>query len=57
MNAPRVVPRMPGATLTETTDDSNWNADVAMKLGPIGLAFAADLNRTEVDDAGSGSSS
>jgi carbon monoxide dehydrogenase subunit G len=43
---------MPGAQLTETVDDSNWKAKVAVKLGPIALQFAADVERTEVDSAG-----
>jgi uncharacterized protein len=52
MDVPRVVPCMPGAQLTETVDDSNWKAKVAVKLGPIALQFAADVERTEVDTAG-----
>lgn len=50
MDVPRVVPCMPGAELTETVDDSNWKAKVAVKLGPIALQFAADVARTEVDE-------
>ena len=51
LDVPRVVPCMPGAQLTETVDDSNWKAKVAVKLGPIALQFAADVARTEVDTA------
>lgn len=51
MDIPRVVPCMPGAQLTETVDDSNWKAKVSVKLGPIALQFAADVARTEVDEA------
>jgi carbon monoxide dehydrogenase subunit G len=51
MDVPRVVPCMPGAQLTETVDDSNWKAKVSVKLGPIALQFAADIERTEVDTA------
>lgn len=51
LDVPRVVPCMPGAQLTETVDDSNWKAKVAVKLGPIGLEFAADVARPEVDAA------
>ena len=51
MDVPRVVPCMPGAQLTETVDDSNWKAQVSVKLGPIALQFAADVARTEVDEA------
>jgi hypothetical protein len=51
MDVPRVVPCMPGAELTETVDDANWKAKVSVKLGPIALQFAADIARTEVDEA------
>ena len=50
MDVPRVVPCMPGANLTEAVDDSHWKAELAVKLGPIGLTFATDLARKEVDE-------
>lgn len=53
MDVPRVVPCMPGATLTDTVDESNWKAEMAVKLGPISLKFATDIERSEVDDAAS----
>jgi carbon monoxide dehydrogenase subunit G len=52
MDVPRVVPCMPGATLDETVDDSHWKATMQVKLGPIGLTFATDVSRDEVDEAG-----
>ena len=51
MDVPRVIPCMPGATLTETVDDSNWKATMSVKLGPIGLQFATDVTRKEADAA------
>jgi carbon monoxide dehydrogenase subunit G len=51
LDIPRVVPCMPGAELTETVDDSNWKANVAVKLGPVSLTFATDVKREEVDEA------
>ena len=51
MDVPRVVPCMPGATLKETVDDSHWKAEMAVRLGPIGLTFATDVAREEVDEA------
>ena len=51
MDVPRVVPCMPGATLDETVDDSHWKATMQVKLGPIGLTFATDVERTEADEA------
>ena len=50
MDVPRVVPCMPGATLDEVVDDSTWKATMQVKLGPIGLTFAADVHREEVDE-------
>lgn len=52
LDVPRVVPCMPGAELTEVVDDSNWKAKMGVKLGPISLTFATDVERTEVDEAG-----
>lgn len=51
MDVPRVIPCMPGAKLTEVVDHSHWKAEMAVKLGPIGLTFATDVAREEVDDA------
>ena len=50
MDVPRVVPCMPGATLDEAVDDSNWKATMQVKLGPIGLTFATDISRQTVDE-------
>jgi len=52
MDVPRIVPCMPGATLTETVADNAWKADMAVKLGPISLTFATDITRDTVDEAG-----
>lgn len=51
MDVPRIVPCMPGATLDEVVDDSNWKATMQVKLGPIGLVFATDVSRDQVDEA------
>ena len=51
MDVPRVIPCMPGAELVETVDDENWKARMRVKLGPISLAFLADVKRDEVDEA------
>lgn len=49
MDVPRVIPCMPGATLTETVDDDHWKATMAVKLGPIGLNFQTDVAREAAD--------
>jgi len=51
MDVPRVIPCMPGATLTETVDDSNWKAKMNVKLGPISLTFDTDVKREAADEA------
>ncbi len=50
MDIPRVIPCMPGAELTETVDESNWKAEMGVKLGPISLKFATDVARAGADD-------
>jgi carbon monoxide dehydrogenase subunit G len=51
MDVPRVVPCMPGATLTDTVGENQWKADMGVKLGPIALTFATDVTREGVDEA------
>ena len=50
MDVPRMIPCMPGATLTETIDDATWKAMMSVKLGPISLAFDTDVKREEADE-------
>ena len=50
-DVPRVIPCMPGAELTESIDDSHWRATMHVKLGPISLQFATDVERTASDEA------
>jgi uncharacterized protein len=52
MDVPRVVPCMPGAELREAVSDSQWKADMAVKLGPIALNFDTDVVREAVDETG-----
>jgi carbon monoxide dehydrogenase subunit G len=47
----RVVPCMPGASLTETVDDSNWKGKLTVKLGPVSLNFGGKVQMAERDDA------
>ena len=48
-DVPRVIPCMPGATLTETVNGSAWKARMDVKLGPVALTFATDVHREEAD--------
>ena len=50
VDVPRVVPCMPGAKLDEVVDDSTWKATMQVKVGPIGLTFATDVRREELDE-------
>jgi carbon monoxide dehydrogenase subunit G len=50
MDVPRVIPCMPGAELSETVDETHWKAKLGVKLGPISLTFATDVEQTEADE-------
>jgi carbon monoxide dehydrogenase subunit G len=50
MDVPRIVPCMPGAELTDVVSDSAWKAKMNVKLGPISLTFATDVERVEADE-------
>jgi carbon monoxide dehydrogenase subunit G len=51
MDVPRIVPCMPGATLTEEISDNEWKAEMAVKLGPIALTFDTTVVRESSDPA------
>lgn len=48
-DVPRVVPCMPGAELVGQVDEKTWKANVKVRLGPISMAFGADVREEEVD--------
>ena len=41
---------MPGASLTETIDDTHWKGKLTMKFGPVSLNFAGKVEMAERDD-------
>ena len=47
----RIAPCMPGAELTGKADNDTYNGKVAVKLGPVALAFQGQVKFTEVDEA------
>lgn len=54
LDAERVVPLLPGASLVEVTSEGTWKTTMAVKLGPIGMNFANDVRIVEADaEAGS----
>ena len=46
----KFVPCMPGASLTETIDDTHWKGKLTVKLGPVSLNFAGKVEMSERDD-------
>ena len=51
MDIRRVAPCMPGAALTEIIDPQNFRGKIAVRLGPVALAFAGNVSFENVDDA------
>jgi uncharacterized protein len=50
LDAERVVPCMPGATLVEVVGDT-WKTAMSVKLGPVGMDFLNDVRIVEQDAA------
>jgi uncharacterized protein len=50
MDIRRVAPCMPGAELTEVVDAQNFRGKIAVRLGPVALAFAGRVQFENVDD-------
>ena len=46
----RIAPCMPGAELTEIVDERNYKGKVSVRLGPVALAFAGQIEFEEIDD-------
>jgi uncharacterized protein len=51
MDIPRIAPCMPGAELTEVVDAQNYKGKISVRLGPVALAFAGDVQLSEIDEA------
>ena len=51
MDIRRIAPCMPGAELTEIVDDKTYKGKVAVRLGPVALAFAGLVTFEEIDNA------
>jgi uncharacterized protein len=51
MDIRRIAPCMPGAALTEVVDEKNYKGKVAVRLGPVALAFAGLVTFEEIDNA------
>jgi carbon monoxide dehydrogenase subunit G len=49
LDAERVVPCLPGASLVEVTEDGTWKTTMTVKLGPVAMEFANDVRIAEND--------
>src|SRR5215475_13332714 len=50
MDIRRIAPCMPGAELTEVVDDKTYKGKIAVRLGPVALAFAGVVRFEEIDN-------
>jgi uncharacterized protein len=50
MDIPRIAPCMPGAELTAVIDAQTYKGKVAVRMGPVNLAFAGTAKFEERDD-------
>jgi len=50
MDIRRIAPCMPGAALTEVVDAQNFRGKIAVRLGPVALAFAGRVQFENVDE-------
>lgn len=50
LDVPRILPCLPGARLTEVLGDNKYRGSVAVKLGPIKLAFDGQAELVKKDD-------
>jgi hypothetical protein len=51
MDIGRIAPCMPGAELTEIIDALNYKGKISVRLGPVALAFAGNVQLADVDEA------
>jgi carbon monoxide dehydrogenase subunit G len=49
MDIRRIAPCMPGAEVTEVIDDKTYKGRIAVRLGPVSLAFAGVIRFEELD--------
>jgi uncharacterized protein len=49
MDIRRIAPCMPGAEVTDVVDDTTYKGRIAVRLGPVALAFAGVIKFEELD--------
>jgi carbon monoxide dehydrogenase subunit G len=47
---PRVIPCLPGATLTHVGSNEEWRAEFPVTLGPVAMVFDATITREAADE-------
>ncbi|HWP26897.1 MAG TPA: SRPBCC family protein [Xanthobacteraceae bacterium] len=50
MDIKRIAPCMPGAELTAVVDPTTYRGRIAVRLGPVALAFAGTVKFEEIDE-------
>ena len=51
MDVPRIVPCLPGASLTDALGDNRFKGQATVKVGPIQLTFAGEAQFLDIDEA------
>jgi uncharacterized protein len=51
MDIRRIAPCMPGAELTEVLDAQHYKGKISVRLGPVALAFAGNVEFSDVNEA------
>jgi carbon monoxide dehydrogenase subunit G len=51
LDVPRMAPNLPGTELTEVIDEDNYKGRVTIRMGPVSMRFAGDVEIVERDEA------
>lgn len=51
LDVPRMAPNLPGTELTDVLDEDNYQGRVTIKMGPVSMRFAGDVEIVERDEA------
>jgi hypothetical protein len=51
LDVPRMAPNLPGTELTEVLDENSYKGRVTIKMGPVSMRFAGDVEIVERDEA------
>jgi uncharacterized protein len=51
LDVPRMAPNLPGTELTDVLDEDNYKGRVTIRMGPVSMRFAGDVEIVERDEA------